>query len=383
MSKCCVKKLVNKAGILSMILGTILAAALVIGLVFGFNGSMRIKDAKTLTVSINTYAYETKADDVERECEKAFGKLDYKYQVNGEMDGDECEIVYVFDKDVKDADLQAAKATLDGVFDTWEGSFVNVTVGSEKVVRVLPDGYVWKGLVAGGVFVALAFVYVALRYNLKTGAVTAIGTALGALLTAALLILTRIPVTASVAYVLAASALLAAVTTLLSFNKIRANKDGEVCENIAIKEICLLTVLLGGALILVGALATVSTRWFALAALIGTLVAAFVGMVYAPALYAVIKTKKGEEKPRSGYVGAKKKKEKTVVATEIGTEVATEVETPVEEPVQTPVVEEVPVEVAEETTESVEETETVETEEIPVEVAEEVAEESEEKKDEE
>ena len=375
MSKCCVKKLVNKAGILSMILGTILAAALVIGLVFGFNGSMRIKDAKTLTVSINTYAYETKADDVEKECEKAFGKLDYKYQVNGEMDGDECEIVYVFDKDVKDADLQAAKAALDVVFDTWEGSFVNVTVGSEKVVRVLPDGYVWKGLVAGGVFVALAFVYVALRYNLKTGAVTALGTALGALLTAALLILTRIPVTASVAYVLAASALLAAVTTLLSFNKIRANKDGEVCENIAIKEICLLTVLLGGALILVGALATVSTRWFAIAALVGTLVAAFVGMVYAPALYAVIKTKKGEEKSKSGYVGAKKKKEKTVVATEV--------ETPVEEPVQTPVVEEVPVEVAEETTDSVEETETVETEEIPVEVAEEVAEESEEKKDEE
>ena len=163
-----------------MILGTILAAAIVIGFVFGFNGSMKIKDAKTLTVSLNQYAYVTKADDVEKECEKVFGKLDYKDQINGEMNGDESEIVYVFDKDVKDADLQAAKAALDTVFATWEGSFVNVTVGNEKVVRVLPDGYVWKGLVAGAVFVALAFVYVALRYNLKTGMVTAIGSVLGA-----------------------------------------------------------------------------------------------------------------------------------------------------------------------------------------------------------
>ena len=367
MSKCCVKKLVNKAGILSMVLGTILAAALVIGLVFGFNGSMKIKDSKTLTVSLNQYAYVTKADDVEKECEKAFGKLDYKYQIHGEMSGDESEIVYVFDKDVKDADLQAAKVALDAVFATWEGSFVTVSIGSEKVIQVLPDGYVWKGLLAGGVFVVLAFVYVALRYNLIMGGVTAVGSALGALLTASLLILTRIPVTVSVAYVLAASALLAAVTTLLSFNKIRANKDGEVCENIAIKEILLLTVLLGGALILVGALATVSTRWFALASLIGVLVASFIGLVYSPALYAFVKGLKVEGKSKSGYVGAKKtsKKEKVVIATVV--------EEPVEEATEEPaeVVEEV------ETAETVEET--VATEEVVEETVAEVSEETEDK----
>ena len=377
MSKCCVKKLVNKTGILSMILGTILAVALVIGIVFGFNGSMKIKDSKTLTVSLNQYAYVTKADDVEKECEKAFGKLDYKYQINGEMDGDESEIVYVFDKDVKDADLQAAKTVLDAVFATWEGSFVSVTIGNEKVVQVLPNGYVWRGLVAGGVFVVLAFAYVALRYNLKTGIVTAIASALGGLLTAALLILTRIPVTTSVAYVLAASALLATVTTLLSFNKIRANKNQEVCENIAMKEILLLTVLLGGSLILVGALATVSTRWFAVAALVGTLVASFIGMIYAPSLYAVVKNLEVGGKTKSGYVGAKKTfaKEKVIVATEIGTEVASVVEGKMEEVEELPQTEEIPVEVAEETVEEVVETETAETEEIPVEVAEETTEE--------
>lgn len=354
-------KTIKKAGLLSIILAAILAISLVIGLVFGFNGSVKIKDSKTLTVSLNQYAYATKMDKVEAECEKAFKGLDFKYQIKGTMSGDASEIVYVFDKDASDAKLESAKTTLDGVFATWDGDFITVSIGGEKAVRVLPEGYVLRGVIACAVFVLLAFVYVALRYNLKMGGVVALTSAVGAALTAGLIALLRIPVTISVSYVFATAALLTAVTSLLSFNKSRANKSDEISENVAVCEISLLTVLLGGALILVGALATVSTRWFALAALIGVLVSAVMGLVFAPAWYLALKkscAKKSAGKTKSGYVGAKKSVKNAEVKAEEPQTVA---------PVAESVKEEAP---AEEVSEEV-------AEEIPAEeVSEEVAEEA-------
>ena len=80
-------------------------------------------------------------------------------------------------------------------------------------------------IIAGAVFVVLAFVYVAVRYNVKMGIITAIATAVGTALTAGIVALVRIPVTNSIVYVFAVAALLSATTTLLSFNKARANKS--------------------------------------------------------------------------------------------------------------------------------------------------------------
>lgn len=366
-------KMIKKTGLLSIILGTLLAVSLVIGIVFGFNGSVKIKDSKTLTVSLNQYAYATKLDKVEDACEKAFKGLDVEYEIKGTMSGDASEIVYVFDKDASDAKLASAKTTLDGVFAAWEGDFITVSIGGEKAVRVLPEGYVLRGVIACAVFVLLAFVYVALRYNLKMGGMVALASAVGAALTAGLIALFRIPVTISVSYVFATAGLLTAVTSLLSFNKSRANKSEEISDNVAVREIGLLTVLLGGALILVGALATVSTRWFALAALIGVLVAAIMGLVFAPAWYLAVKkscAKKSEGKTKSGYVGAKKSVKNAEVKAEEPQTVAPVAESVKEEAP----VEEVSEEVAEET--PAEEVSEEVAEEAPVE---ELAEESSEK----
>ncbi len=377
-------KAVKKPGIISIIVATILAAAIAVAIICGvqgfgvFNTSKLLEDSKTLTVSVDKTTYLTKLDQVEETCEKAFKNLDLSYELKGEMTGAESELVYVFDKNT---DLTNAKKALEDTFKTltegeWNGSHVIVATNSEEAVSVLAKHYVLRGVIAGVVMAVLAFAYVSLRYRLGMGIVAAVCTLLGMLLTAAFAILTRIPVTSSVSYVFAVAGLLSAVTTLFTLNKFRANADG---EELACKEIGLFTVLFGAALVVIGAVATAGVRWFAVLALIALLVAACLGLVYAPALYLPIKAAADSKPAKDAYVGAKKtstkvkksfvkaeetaeeapveEAEEAVETVEEAEEASVEetVEEPTEETAET--VEEAPVEEAEETEETVEETE--------------------------
>ena len=351
-------KAAKKPGIISIIVATLLAAAIAVAVICGvqgfgvFNTSKLLEDSKTLTVSVDKTTYLTNLDKVEEECEKAFANLDLSYSLKGEMSGADNELVYVFDKD---ADLTKVEKTLEDVFKTlvdgeWNGSFITVATNSEKAVSVLAKHYVLRGVIAGVVMAVLVFAYVSLRYKLGMGVVAAVCTLLGMALTAAFAILTRIPVTASVSYVFAVAGLLSAVTTLFTFNKLRGNS-----EELATKEIGLFTVLFGAALIVVGAVATAGVRWFAVLALIALLVAAFLGLVYAPALYLPIKAAADSKPAKNAYVGAKKtstKEKKSFVKAE---EPANEA--PAEEAVEEPVEEETAEFVEEEPVEETEEAE--------------------------
>lgn len=318
-------KTVKKVNILSIFVAAVLAIAIALGLVLGLNGlgvfnkDAQLKDAKTLTVSVSQYVYndEAKLEVLEDACEEAIGNLKVAYKLNGEMSGDTCEIVYVF---ASDADLTAAKAALQAKASelTAEngalyGFTVLVAANSETATATLAKGYILRGVIAGVVLVVLVFAYVAVRYGLYMGITSAASTAIGTLLTTALIIITRLPVSGSVIYVIAFGALLSAIMTVINLGKIKEAKAEEgqtsedaVISSIAVKEILLVTVLLGAALIVVGAVATAGVRWFAILSLIALAAAVFAGLVYAPALYIPFK-KKIDSKPVEGaYVGAEK-----------------------------------------------------------------------------
>ena len=360
------KKTAKKTTILSIIVAVVLAAAIAVGILCGvkgfgvFNMNAQMKDSKTLTVSLNQYAYNTRLDEVESVCETAFGSLDVQYELKGEMSGDESEIVYVFKAGTDLTKVQAALETkLAEKANAW-GAFVTVSSNSEKAVSVLARHYTLRALIAGAVIAVLVFVYVSLRYKLGMGVITAIATLLGMLLTASVAILTRIPVTSSIAYVIAVAGLFSAVTTLFTMNKLRANMKSEdaaeqsadelVASSIATKEIGWFTVLAGGALVIVGALAVSNVRWFAILSLVGVLVAAFIGLLYAPAMYIPVK-KAADKRPARNvtYKGAKKTstKEKKKFVKAAPVEEAPAEEAPVEEaPVEEAPVEEAPIEEA-------------------------------------
>lgn len=388
------KNTVKKGTLWSVIIAVVLVAAVALGFVFGgFNGATSMEDTKTLTVTMNKLVYNTQLEKVEEICENEFGSLKYVAEKKGEMSGDDSEIVYVFDAD---ADLAALEDALNAKFEAatnggeLDGSFISVTTNEEAAISTLAKGVVLRGVIALAVFAVLAFVYVSLRYKLNMGIVAAICIALSGALTAAVAMIVRIPVTASLVYAICVSALLTAVTVLLTFNKLRANEKAEtegavsaeelVSNSIASKEIGKLVGLVGGAILLVGVVSGVAsliatgvlstTFWFAVQAVVAVLAAWFMGVVYAPALYLPLKVaedKKNEGKTKTDYQGAKKTstKVKKIFAPKA---VAKNAE---------PVEEEAAEEVAEETVEeTVEETEEAPAEEVAEEAVEETVEEA-------
>ena len=70
---------VKKTSIWTVVLTYILAAAVAFGIVFGmkgygvFNKNVTLDNAKTLTISMNQYAYLTALEEVEDVCEEVFG----------------------------------------------------------------------------------------------------------------------------------------------------------------------------------------------------------------------------------------------------------------------------------------------------------------------
>lgn len=316
MNKLCQK--MKNVTLLSVIMAIVLAVSIVITAIFGVNYASTVSDQNTLTVTMNRYVYDNRLDDVKAVCEKEFKNLSVEYTYYGEMNGDECEIVYVFDKtaELDEVKVSLKKAVADKAAENDEWEFIEVATAKEKVQTNVPVSYVVRATIAVAVFAVLAFVYVALRYRLYMGVTVAIAILLSAVMTTSIVLLARIPVTSSVIYAVVISSVLGAIFTVLSLNKIRSNTEElsaeeKVYASVATKEITAITVALGAALVLVGAIATWSVRWFAICALVGLLVSALIGLVFVPAAY--VPMKKAEDKAldrsKSGYIGAESKTE--------------------------------------------------------------------------
>ncbi len=311
-------KTVNKTTLFSVIIAVILAAAIVIGALFGFNQSATVKDGSTLTVTVNTFAYNNDKKAITSTCEKVFDEAgkSVKYVVDGEMDGDTCELVFVFDKKVDTSALkEGVKAALEENFKT---ASINVSASTEVTRANLAKHFVLRAAIAAAVLALLAFGYVAARYvNVWTGLAVGVSTLLAMLLTAGILVLTRIPVSVATSSVIVICGLLTAVCTLLTVGKARTLKkenaeesnEARILSALAVKETLWLCGGLAVAMLLVGILGKTTAAWYAAAALVSIAVAAFVSLFYAPALYLSLQKVTGDKK-KTNYVGAKKKEKK-------------------------------------------------------------------------
>ena len=384
-------KTVKKTTLWSVIIAVVLAAAIVICALFGFNKDLALKDSKTMTVSLNAYIYNTQLDEVKDDLQD---KLDADYVLEGSMSGDVSELLFVFDAD---ADLTALKTEVETYLadkkanaEGWANAKYSVSVSSEKATAVLAKHYVLRAAIAGAILAVLAFVYVSIRYKLAGGLVAGVSVLLSMLLATALILLSRVYVTSTAAYAIAIAGLLAAAATLFTLNKIRdaqkeegASLEETVASSVAAKETLYVAAVVAVGVILVAVLGGAAALWFAASALLAIVAAVLVSLVFAPAMYLSVQSTFANKPAKTGYKGAVKtsKKVKKAYAKETKAveapveEVAEEVaEAPVEEVAEE--VAEAPVEeVAEEVAEAPVEEAAEEVAEAPVEeAAEEVAE---------
>ena len=294
-------KSVKKVTLLSVILAIILAAAIVVGTLFGFNKDATVKSSQTVTIS--TYKHnEAYLDDIKSDCEDIFSdKVLYEMESTVLFE-DIIEHVYVFSSD---ADLEETVAAVKAHFEARKNDandelaindvVVNIAWHKESNVSYLANGYVSRAIIAGVVFAILAFVYVTLRFRRwDMGLLVTLAIVLGIGFTTALIALVRIPVTASTVYAIAGAGLLSAITAIMTLHRVRLaskeegakNKSAEeiVVSSIAWKEIVSLCAIVAIATLFAGVLVGKAGIWFALSALAGIAVSAFVGILYLPAV---------------------------------------------------------------------------------------------------
>ncbi len=352
-------KTVKKPTLLSVVIAIVVAVAIVICALFGFNKDATLRDAKSMTVSMNKFVYDTHKGEVKDYCENEFGKLNIKYVIEGEMNGDECELVFVFDKDVTAETLETKKTALQAHYDAktadggeWAGAFIDFTTANEVSSSLLAKHFVLRGVIAGVVFAVLAFAYASIRYRkLSVGLIVGGNSLLGMLLTAAVIIITRVCVTSSVAAIIGMAGLLSAAFVMFSFGKIfSADKEGSdeewIVNSLAVKEVLLVAGGLAVAMLLVGILGRTAAAWFAVAAIIALIVSVFVALIYAPATCYSAMTIEAAKPVKDGYIGAKKTstKVKKAPAAKVAAPAAPVEEAPVEESAEETPVEETPVE---------------------------------------
>ena len=196
-------KTVKKGLLMTVVMAIVLAAAIVVTALLGVNYAPTARDSKTLTVTINTFFYDTKLEEVESVCEDKFQelKLNVEYEQKGEMSGDDCEIIYYFKAD---ADLAKAEEDLSAAFAKkiaeetgWGNAFITVSSGSESLYTNIPVSYFVRAAIAVAVTSVLALVYVALRHKSYLGLTAGACALLGSVITGAITVLARIPFTVS------------------------------------------------------------------------------------------------------------------------------------------------------------------------------------------
>ncbi|MBQ4268299.1 MAG: hypothetical protein IJB97_01465 [Clostridia bacterium] len=312
-------KIISKPLIVALVSLVLVVASIFVAIFAGFNTPATMNDANALTVRIEGYA---DVEEVKGLCDKAFSanKVEANYVKDAEMSGQYNEIVYVFDADVK---LDGVVSALETSFGALEGTYIQVSTHVEKVAQGIPAKQLIRMGIAAAVFCVLAFLYVALRHKLAMAIAYTCTTALGGALTFALVTLCRIPVSSGITYLVFFGMFVTAIGAMLTYRKVAETANSDEGKNLsakdltesslATKEILILVAALALALVFVGAIATTSTRLFALNALLSLVSAAFAALVIAPALYIPLKAnadKKAAERARYDY----KKDKKTVTA---------------------------------------------------------------------
>jgi preprotein translocase subunit SecF len=226
--------------------------------------------------------------------------------MKGEMLGDESEIVYVFKKDVKFTkdnlnDLQtkydALTATEESNESPLAGSSVKVLANAEKSLDRLPEIGLLRTVISAAAFAVLACLYLAIRHHYASGATLFVALGVGAALTSALVLITRMPITGNLLYVLFFNLLFTAICTMFTLNNVRkAQKEDKkidaetlVKSSVAVWQVLTFAAATTVALVLLGAIATSAVRWFAAIALLSVVAGVFASLLVAPACYLVVK----------------------------------------------------------------------------------------------
>ena len=309
------EKMMKKWKLVSLICGAIIGLGIIIGSIFGFNVAPTASDANNFVVRLESYPENPVVEKIEDICEDVFEDkgISYKYShVVEYASGKIHEYVYVFTDSTSIASLNKVKVAVDEAIATEKanqesalyGAFIYVNVSEGKAISTMVGDYVWRVILAGVVFLIGAFTYSAIRHGVFNGIFTIGATFAAFAIHFAIVLLARIPVTATVAYSFAFTALLTAgLASLFAGNvkklsKTPGNEEKSftdlALEGLDAKNVGIFACALLIGLILVGAIAITPVSWLAVSAVVGLVCSALVYFLILPAIFVFVSEKRKE-----------------------------------------------------------------------------------------
>ncbi|MBP5242759.1 MAG: hypothetical protein J6Z36_03615 [Clostridia bacterium] len=299
----------NKIGKLPILLAVwcvLLAAGLALFFVLGFNPGASISDSKTVTVSYD--AYVTLSDDLTDEFQKicqdefkaaSVNVIEWKTVTTSSGGETQFRVAANTANDKLESVGQSIATKVAASQTTLKNASLTVTIHENEAQAL--NNFVARAAIAAAVIVALAGVYVFVRYSFSMGYAALIAGVADVLIMLALTLIFRVPVTATLAVAAAFAALYSAILSVVSFGAIRpllkSEEYAELAADEAVEKASKATrkyplIVSCAAVVLFAALAIFggeALRWFAVSVILGVLASTYSAVCVAPALVACFK----------------------------------------------------------------------------------------------
>lgn len=290
-----------------MIVPVVMAlAAMIIGLIAGFNYDYDYKNVSTFTVKFNTTVTEAEYDLFEEEITKVVVRYDLddhrisrigKDAQNGILveivnpDNEHASSIEDLKLELEENLYTTLESQLDrSIYVSTTDTIVNVPTNSTHMF--------WWSLLAVGCVLVLAFLYTLIRYNLMAGVSVVLSTLLALVMLTSANVIFRIPLNTGFPIAYAVATLLCVIISLVINNglKLTINDDQYSkfsneervysvvnCRLIAMILVSLAFVVLP--LVLIAVFSTISTLYTIISIIIGMVVAVFTSMFFGPTIW--------------------------------------------------------------------------------------------------
>ncbi|MBR2614577.1 MAG: hypothetical protein IKC71_03145 [Clostridia bacterium] len=215
--------------ILSLLLVIVVAGAVLAG-VLGFNKGVELSNGYELTVKVDVNFGDNK-EKIETETEKVLKENGVKYDLKKIADEGSI-IIYQFKEEVTEENTKAFEDLAVKVEDAVNVILVSTTVDATTAVSEREGFFgtstIWWAILAVGVTVVLAFIYLLIRYNIFYSLVACILAVFEVILLTSLVGLVRIPLAPIFSVVALTAVILSFINTIVLLNgakeKLRLNK---------------------------------------------------------------------------------------------------------------------------------------------------------------
>ena len=290
-----------------MIIPVVMAlAAMIIGLIAGFNYDYDYKNVTSFTVKFNTTVSEKEYKTLESEIKDVVVRYDfdsYRMERIGE-DAQNGVIIKIVNEDNKyDEDITSLKTELEeNLYSLVEDSFDReLYISTTDLLTSLPANssrLVWLSVLAISCVMVLVFFYMWIRYNLMAGTTTILGILLALVMQTSALIIFRIPLNRGFILSYGISTMLGVVLSIIIHNALKPtiNEDSyakysnvervySVVNTKFIYKVLIYLAFIILPLLIIAIFSTVSTLFTILSIIVSFVVSLFTTLIFAPSIW--------------------------------------------------------------------------------------------------